>query len=276
MNPTFPRKVRTIWLSDVHLGIRQSRADKLLEFLDHHDPEYLYLVGDIVDGLRLRRRWYWDERSMQVFHRILELSRQGTRVVYLPGNHDAFLRTFIGLNIEGIRLEAEAVHTLADGRRMLVIHGDAYERQNPCHPAAYAVGEALYEGLYRLDHVINRLVRPLTGNTLPLCSWVKDKAKKATNFIQHYEDFMTETAQARGVDGVICGHIHHAQNSGRNPVAYFNSGDWVENCTALVEHPDGEIDVVHWLEESETGRMPAAGARPLRPASGAFGEPALG
>jgi UDP-2,3-diacylglucosamine pyrophosphatase LpxH len=243
------RRFRTIWISDVHLGTRGCNADMLIDFLDSTDSETMYLVGDIIDGWRLRKRFYWPSAHNDIVWRILKRAKRGTRIVYIPGNHDEMLRPYAGLHFGGVEIVRNAIHTTADGRRLLVLHGDEFDTIMLAHRWLAYVGDAAYEGLMRLNYVVNR-VRTWMG--LPywsLSKMAKHRVKNAIEFISKFEEVVAHEAGQRGVDGVVCGHIHNAEVRDIEGVAYFNDGDWVEGCTALVEHFGGRMEVLHWADE---------------------------
>lgn len=243
------RKFRTIWISDIHLGTRGCNADMLIDFLDSTDSETMYLVGDIIDGWRLKKRFYWPSAHNDIVWRILKRAKGGTRIVYIPGNHDEMLRPYAGLHFGGVEIARNAIHTTADGRRLLVLHGDEFDTIMLAHRWLAYVGDAAYEGLMRLNYVVNR-VRTWMG--LPywsLSKMAKHKVKNAVEFISKFEEVVAHEAGQRGVDGVVCGHIHNAEIREITGIEYYNDGDWVEGCTALVEHEDGRMQVLHWADE---------------------------
>ena len=240
------RYCRTIWLSDLHLGTPGCRADYLLDFLRAHRAEALYLVGDILDGWRLRRQWYWPQSHNDVVQKILRAARKGTRVVYIPGNHDAVSRQFVGLSFGGIEVVDEAIHVTARGQRLWVTHGDLFDAVMQHAGWAAHLGSWLYELLLKLNRWTNA-VRLRVG--LPYWSmsqYVKHRVKDAVNFISQFEQVMAAEARRRGCDGVICGHIHKAEIRDIDGVLYCNDGDWVESLTALVETREGDLEIVHW------------------------------
>lgn len=243
------RKYRTIWISDVHLGTRGCNAELLIDFLDSCDSETLYLVGDIIDGWRLKRKFYWPAAHNDIVWRLLKRARRGTRIVYIPGNHDEMFRQFSGLNFGGIEIRRAAFHDTADGRRLMVLHGDEFDAVMLSHRWLAFVGDAAYELMMRLNHGVN-LARRLLG--LPywsLSKVAKHKVKNAVEFIGRYEEVVARAAASRKVDGVVCGHIHTAEHRMIDGIEYWNDGDWVEGCNALVEHADGRMEILHWPEE---------------------------
>ncbi len=246
------RRYRSIWISDVHLGTRACKADFLLDFLRHTECESLYLVGDIVDGWRLRRSWYWPQAHNDVVQKLLRKARKGTRVVYIPGNHDEGARQFIGQQFGGIPVMQDAVHEAADGRRYLVIHGDQFDVVVRRAKWLAHIGDKAYVTLLGLNTGVNAIRRRLGFRYWSLSAYLKQKAKSAVEYVGRYETVLSEEARRRGVDGVICGHIHTAEIKDMNGIVYANDGDWVESCTALVEHESGELEIITWSDFSET------------------------
>lgn len=243
------RRFRTIWISDIHLGTRGCNADMLIDFLDSTDSETMYLVGDIIDGWRLKRRFYWPAAHNDIVWRILKRAKRGTRIVYIPGNHDEMFRQFTGLNFGGVEIRRTAIHKTADGRRLLVLHGDEFDTIMLAHRWLAHVGDFAYEMLMRLNYVVNRVRARLDLPYWSLSKHAKHKVKNAVEFISKFEEIVAHEAGVRGVDGVVCGHIHTAEVRDIGGVEYYNDGDWVEGCTALVEHFDGRMEVLHWADE---------------------------
>jgi UDP-2,3-diacylglucosamine pyrophosphatase LpxH len=243
------RKFRTIWISDVHLGTRGCAADLLIDFLDYTDSETMYLVGDIIDGWRLKKKFYWPATHNDIVWRIMKRAKRGTRVVYVPGNHDEMFRQFSGLSFGGVEIKRQAIHKTADGRRVLVVHGDEFDAIMLSHRWIAFFGDQAYSTLMRCNHVVNKVRRWLGKPYWSLSKTAKQKVKNAVEFISRFEDAVAHEAAARGVDGVVCGHIHHAELRELSGVAYYNDGDWVEGCTALVEHFDGRMEILNWVDE---------------------------
>ncbi|MES0873847.1 UDP-2,3-diacylglucosamine diphosphatase [Sinimarinibacterium thermocellulolyticum] len=241
---------RTIWISDVHLGTPGCKAAHLVDFLKHHTCDHLYLVGDIVDGWKLRSGWYWPQEHTNVVRKILTKAKRGTRVHYVTGNHDEFLRKFVDykLQIGNIRLVNEAVHQTADGRRLLVIHGDLFDVITRYHRWIAMAGDALYEGTMRFNFWFNRARAMLGMRYWSLSAFAKQHVKTAVNIVSTFEDSLARECRRRGFDGVVCGHIHHADARDIGGVSYYNCGDWVESCTALTEDNNGRIQVVRWVQ----------------------------
>jgi len=241
-------RVRTAWISDVHLGTPGCQAQALLDFLKHVDCDTLFLVGDIIDGWQLRRAWYWPQAHNDVVQKLLRNARKGTRVVFIPGNHDEFARGFVGHNFGGIDVADEWVHTTADGRKLWVTHGDLYDGVIQVARWLALLGDTLYEFTLKLNRHLNSW-RARAG--LPywsLSKYLKLKVKRAVSYVGDFEHALAKEARKRGVDGVVCGHIHHAEMRQVDGILYANDGDWVESLTTLVEHPDGRLEVLHWAD----------------------------
>ncbi len=242
---------RAIFISDVHLGTRGCKASFLLDFLRWTESDYLYLVGDLVDGWRLRKSWYWPQAHNDVVQKLLRKARKGTKLFYIPGNHDEGLRDFCDTQFGGVSLIREAVHETADGRRLLVMHGDAFDGVVRYAKWLALLGDWAYDVAIRLNHMFNVARRHLGYPYWSLSAYLKFKVKNAVQFIGDYADTISAEARRRGVDGVVCGHIHHAEIRDLGGVLYCNDGDWVESCTALVEHHDGRLEIVRWMELRE-------------------------
>lgn len=239
-------RYRTIFLSDLHLGAKSAQADLLLDFLKHHDAETIYLVGDIVDGWQLKKGWHWPQAHNDVVQKLLRKARKGARVIYVPGNHDEFARAYTGLTFGGIDVVPEIVHESADGRKFLVIHGDQFDIV-VCNARWLALlGDWAYQLAIAANTWFNRLRRTFGVGYWSLSAWAKMKVKNAVNFIGDYEKTLASEAARRGMDGVICGHIHHATIRMIDNIVYVNTGDFVESCSAIVEHADGRMEIVYW------------------------------
>jgi len=243
------RQFRTVWISDVHLGTKGCNAEILIDFLDSTDSETMYLVGDIIDGWRLKKKFYWPASHNDIVWRILKRARRGTRIVYIPGNHDEMFRQFSGLNFGGVEIRRAAFHDTADGRRLMVLHGDEFDAIMLAHRWLAFVGDTAYHLLMRASHWVNLVRRRLGLPYWSLSKMAKHKVKNAVEFISRYEEVVARAAAERGVDGVVCGHIHTAEFRRIGDVEYWNDGDWVEGCNALVEHFDGRMEILHWPEE---------------------------
>lgn len=243
-----PLRYRTIWISDVHLGTPGCQAKRLLEFLRATESETLYLVGDIVDGWQLRRRWFWDQDHNNIVQLVLKKAKKGTQVIFVPGNHDESVRQFIDLDFGGIQIRDELVHVTADNRHMLVLHGDRFDGVIACAKWLAYVGDSLYTMILKWNQIFNYW-RARAG--LPywsLSQYLKLKVKNAVSYISSFEDALAAEARKRGLDGVICGHIHKPEIREIDGILYCNDGDWVESLSALVEDADGSLRLVTWGE----------------------------
>ena len=248
-------RYRTIFVSDSHLGTAGCNADLLLNFLKRHECDTLYLIGDIVDGWALRKGWYWPQAHSDVVRAILKMAKHGTRVIYVPGNHDEHFRDYVGLDFGGIELAADHVHTAADGRRLLVIHGDQFDNVVLYHKWLAFLGDGAYTLLLKSNGWVNR-IRTLFGYPYwSLAAHMKKRVKNAVQFISRFEEVVAHAAAERGVDGVVCGHIHSAEIRRFGDITYYNDGDWVESCTALVEEADGAMRIVDWAEHCRMEAM---------------------
>jgi len=250
------KQFRTLFISDVHLGSRAAKADYLIDFLRHHEAETIFLVGDIVDGWRLRRSWHWPQSHNDVVQKLLRQARKGASITYIAGNHDEFLRMFQGVHFGGIVVADRAIHTGADGKRYLVIHGDQFDTVVMNMRWLAYLGDRAYELAMLTNRLVARVRRAFKLPYWSFSSWAKVKVKQAVNFIGAFQDVLTEEARRSEVDGVICGHIHHAAIETMDGVQYINTGDWVESCTAVVEHFDGRMEIIHWPHIVATTPLP--------------------
>jgi len=237
---------RAVFISDAHLGTRGAQAEALAGFLRSMTTEHLFLVGDMIDGWRLRRSWYWDAAHDEVLRLVLRHARSGAAVTYVPGNHDEILRRWLGLEVAGVRLARESEHTTADGRRLLVMHGDEFDSVVRYAPFLALLGDWAYAQALVLNRHFNAARRRLGYPYRSLSQWLKRQVKGAVKAIDRFEGALAGEARRRGFDGVVCGHIHHAEMRTVDGILYLNDGDWVESCTALVEHPDGRLELVDW------------------------------
>lgn len=246
-------RYRTIWLSDTHLGTRGCQAQALLDFLDAHDCDYLYLVGDIIDFWRLKRAPHWTQLHSDVIRMVLSKARAGTVVTLVPGNHDEYLRRFCDLQLGNIMVTEEAIHRTVDGRLLLVVHGDQFDGITRCHRWLALSGDVGYEALLVLNRWFNRGRRLLRLPYWSLSAYVKGKVKRAVNFITAFETALAHEAQRRNLHGVVCGHIHHAEIREIEGILYCNTGDWVESCTALAERADGALELLSMAPATVSG-----------------------
>ena len=240
-------QVRTIFVSDVHLGTRACQAERLLDFLRSYTAEALYLLGDIIDFDALGRSIYWSAAHNTVVQKILRRARHGERITLVPGNHDALLREYAGASFGDIRISAEAIHVAADGCRYLLVHGDAFDPAGRRSRLIAALGDFGYTALLRLNRHLSWCRRRLGATGYwSLSAYVKHRIRRAADYIAEYEHAVAQAARAHGVDGVICGHIHVAAIKPVHGIAYVNCGDWVDSCSAIVEHLDGRLELVRW------------------------------
>jgi UDP-2,3-diacylglucosamine pyrophosphatase LpxH len=245
---------RSIFVSDVHLGTKDCQADRLNNFLKHNSCDTLYLVGDIIDAWRIQQnKWRWKQSHTNVVRRVLGHARRGTRVVFIAGNHDEFLRPMIpyGFSFGLIEIHNQIEHIGADGRHYLVVHGDLFDGITRLAPWIAFLGDKAYDFVLGLNNKFNWIRRRLGFGYFSLSKFLKHKVKKAVDFIFKFEENLADYCKKRGFDGVICGHIHHAEIKEINGVTYMNDGDWVESCTALVEHWDGRWEIVTWTKEKD-------------------------
>jgi len=245
------QRYRAVFISDLHLGTPGCQAKALLEFLKSHRSDYLYLVGDIVDGWQLRRRWFWPQAHNDVVQKLLRSARKGCHVVYVPGNHDEFARQFVNHRFGDIEVVEETVHTTADGRQLWIIHGDYFDGVVQCAKWLAYLGDNLYEFTLKLNRHLNNLRGRLGLPYWSLSAYLKHKVKKALNYVTDFEAAVAHEARRRGHQGVVCGHIHRAEMRDIGGVLYCNDGDWVESRTALVEHHDGRLELVQWIETQD-------------------------
>ena len=251
-------RYRTVWISDVHLGTRGCNASLLLDFLQSIECRTLYLVGDIVDGWRLRKGWYWPDAHNEVVRRVLKMAHRDTRVVFIAGNHDEMLRPYAGMTFGGIELALEAIHVTADNRRLLITHGDAFDGVVLYARWLAFLGDKAYGILLRANVAFNAVRRALRLPYWSLSAYLKRRVKNAVQYVSSFEEAVAHEAALRGVDGVVCGHIHCAEIRQLGDVTYYNDGDWVESCTALVEEHDGTMRLIDWAAEAAAARAPAA------------------
>ncbi len=246
--PMTTRRYRTIFLSDIHLGTRGCKAEFLLDFLRWNEAETIYLVGDIVDGWRLKRSWYWPQAHNDVVQKLLRKARKGARIIYVPGNHDEAFRDYTGTHFGGVEVRVDDIHETADGKRLLVLHGDAFDGIVRYAKWLALLGDWAYNVCLATNHWFNVVRRRLGFPYWSLSAFLKNKVKNAVQYVDNFERAVADEAQRRKVDGVVCGHIHKAEIREIEGVTYMNDGDWVESCTALVEHPDGTMEIIHWAD----------------------------
>jgi UDP-2,3-diacylglucosamine pyrophosphatase LpxH len=246
-----PREYRTLFISDLHLGTKGCQVGQLLHFLVNHEADTIYLVGDIIDGWQLDHRWYWPEEHNAVLRLLKAKAENGSRVVYLPGNHDEFVRAYVGNKTDSLEIHESVVHEAADGKRYLVVHGDCFDPvQQQARWLAF-IGDNAYVFALAVNTFVNGIGRRFGLPYWSFSNWAKMKIKGAVNFIGHYEQELVAAARENNVDGVVCGHIHRAAMHDEFGLRYVNCGDWVESCTAVVEHDDGRMEIINWANLSE-------------------------
>ena len=257
-------QVRTAWISDLHLGTPGCQAEALLDFLRHVECETLYLVGDIIDGWQLRRSWYWPQAHNDVVQKILRKARKGVRVIFVPGNHDEFARRYVAHNFGGVDVVEDGLHVTADGRRLWITHGDLFDGVIQCARWLAHAGDIAYEATLKVNRWFNRARARLGLPYWSLSRYLKLKVKRAVSYVGDFESAVAREARRRGADGVVCGHIHHAELREIDGILYANDGDWVESLSALVEWPDGRLEIVDWSKRhAPRHRAPRAAAQPV-------------
>jgi UDP-2,3-diacylglucosamine pyrophosphatase LpxH len=240
-------KVRSIFLSDIHLGTRGCQADRLLDFLREFESDHLFLIGDIIDFWSMGRSIQWSAKQNTVVQKILRRARHGEKVVFIPGNHDEAMREYSGTLFGDILIAFEWLHVTADGKRLLLTHGDQFDQVTRHHRWLAILGDAGYDLLVRLNGWLSWWRRTLgIGGYWSLAGYAKRKVKSAVTFIFDFEDSVIRSVRDRGLNGVVCGHIHSAAIKEVGELLYVNCGDWVDSCTAIVEHLDGRLELVEW------------------------------
>lgn len=268
-----PLRYRSIFISDVHLGTRDARVEYLLDFLEHVECDHLFLDGDIFDIWKMRtNRWHWPMLNNRLLQTFMALAAKGTEVIYVPGNHDEFFRDYLGADMGGVRVCREYRHKLADGREALILHGDEFDTVVRHSRLLKFIGNAGYEVLMWANRASHRIRRWFGKGYWSLSLAIKQQVPNARIYIQKFEAAAIHHARTQNADVIVCGHIHHANLREEDGVTYANSGDWVEHCTALVEHDDGQLELLRWAEESVErldARTPVSDSVPLedRPTS---------
>lgn len=251
-----PLRFRAIFISDIHMGTRRAKTEALLDFLRETESDQLYLVGDLIDNWSLRKAWHWDQFHNDVIQKLLRKARKGTKLAYIPGNHDENFRDFVNLRFGRVAILEDAVHVGASGRRYLVLHGDKFDGIVCVAPWLARLGDTAYELSMKMNSVVNRIRRWFRLPYWSLSAHLKYKVKKAVEFISRFEEAVVREARARDCQGVICGHIHTPVDRVIDGIHYLNDGDWVESCTALVEHHDGRFEIVDWKLRSSSFAIP--------------------
>ncbi|WP_166423963.1 UDP-2,3-diacylglucosamine diphosphatase [Paraglaciecola sp. 20A4] len=246
---------RTVWLSDIHLGSKDCKAEYLLDFLNHSTIETLYLVGDIIDMWAMSKQFRWPDAHNQVLHKLMCLSKEDTRVVYLPGNHDAPLQKYAGITFGEIEITREIIHTTADGRKLLVLHGDQFDQEVCFGPLQSWIGDKAYDFLLFINRWYNGARAALKFPYWSLAGYLKSHIKEANKAITRYKHACVNRAVQMNLDGVICGHIHHPQVDDIHGIKYYNDGDWIENCSALTELPCGDMKLVYWTQTAHASNL---------------------
>jgi UDP-2,3-diacylglucosamine pyrophosphatase LpxH len=266
--------VRSIFISDVHLGTRGCQAERLLDFLKDYESENLFLVGDIIDFWAMNRGIHWTPAQNTVVQKILRRARHGQQVMLIPGNHDEAMREYDGISFGDILVRHEYIHVTADGKRYLVLHGDEFDQVTRYHRWLAVIGDVGYNLLVRLNASLSRLRRLLRRpGYWSLAGYAKSRVKRAVSFIFDFEDSLIHAVRERGLDGVICGHIHSAALRQVDSVTYVNCGDWVDSCTAIVEHHDGRMELVRaWQPAATTSSLPVTAAPDAVPPAPTFGD----
>ncbi len=251
------RQHRTLWISDVHLGTKDCQAQALIKFLAHNEAQTIYLVGDIIDGWQLKKRWYWPQAHNDVIQKLLRKARKGTRIVYITGNHDMFIREFIehlddgsaqipSIEMGGIEFMDEAIHTTADGRKIWVLHGDLFDGVVQNMQWLAKIGDELYMFALKANRWLNLWRAKLGLHYWSLSQFLKDRVKNAVSYIDDFETAVAAEAKRKGCQAVLCGHIHKANIRDIDGVTYLNSGDWVESLTAVAEDAQGQLSILQW------------------------------
>jgi len=252
------RKVRALFLSDIHLGSRACRAEQLLSFIKDYDHEYIFLIGDIVDFWAMSRSVYWPAPHNTVVQKILKKARHRVKVFLIPGNHDEALREYVGSSFGDIMIVREHIHTAADGRRYILLHGDEYDQVTTYHRWVSILGDVSYHLLVHLNRVLSLIRRKLgVSGHWSLADYAKRNVLRAVSFISDFENSVVHNVKRRGLDGVICGHIHTPAIKRIDGITYINCGDWVDSCTAIVEHYDGRMQLVRWTQPAASAVSPA-------------------
>ena len=263
--PEMTKRYRAIFISDIHLGTRRAQSEAFLDFLGNTESEYLYLVGDIIDSWSLRQHWHWQQSHNDVVQKLLRKARKGTKLIYIPGNHDENFRDFVNLRFGRVAVQEETIHLTATGKRYLVLHGDKFDGVVCFAPWLAKLGDQAYEVSMSLNAVVNKVRRFFRLPYWSLSAFLKYKVKKAVEFLSRFEEAVVRDAKLRHCDGVICGHVHTPDDRMIDGIHYLNDGDWVESCTALVEHHDGRFEIINWY-----GRVAAL---VLQPAAKAQNKP---
>ena len=240
---------RSAWISDTHLGNKDCKASYLLDFLDNLECNTLYLVGDIIDIWSLSKSFHWPPLHSQILRKLIDKSRDGCKIIYVPGNHDLSFREYISENFGGIEVHRNYVHTSPHGKRYIIMHGDEFDNVIRFNPLLKIIGDHAYDFLLFLNRCNAGLRKWLRRDYWSLAGYIKTRIGKAMKAITTYENAALDMARTQGFDGIICGHIHHPNLRYENGTLYCNDGDWIENCTSMIEHHDGRLEIIHWSEQ---------------------------
>ena len=246
-----PHRYRTIWISDTHLGSKECRGEYLLNFINSIECEHLYLLGDIIDIWSYKKNKYWPQIHTDIIRSILDKARNGTRVSYIPGNHDELIKDYTGSMFGDVEILDRHIHETADGKKLLLLHGDEFDHLIQYSKLLCKLGDWSYSGLLKINQIVNFARRRMGIPYWSFSSYLKKRVKSAREHIERFECIVTAEAKHHMVDGVVCGHIHHAELRMRDDILYCNDGDWVESCTAMVEHHDGKLEIIHWTEQKQ-------------------------
>ena len=246
---------RSVWLSDIHLGCKDCKAELLLDFLQHHEMQTLYLVGDIIDFWAMKRQVNWPDSHTQVLKLLQQKARQGTRIIYLPGNHDENLKPYAGMTFENIEVHRRFIHKTAQGKQLLILHGDDFDAQVCCGKFEAWLGDKLYDFLLFLNRHLHRYRKRRGFHYWSLASYIKSRVKGAQAAMQRYRQAALSEAKSLQLDGVVCGHIHQPELDEQDGMIYCNDGDWVENCSALTESATGELELVFWTQTKHWAQL---------------------
>ncbi|AJQ96082.1 UDP-2,3-diacylglucosamine diphosphatase [Gynuella sunshinyii] len=248
---------RTIWISDTHLGNKNTQAGLLADFLDSTESEKLFLLGDIVDLWKMSKKGHWPKAHQDVLKKIFDKARAGTEVIYIPGNHDPFFRDFNGLGIGHISIHEEYIHQTANGQKLLLLHGDRFDEEITCARWLFHFADFLYESIITVNRHLNRIRARLNRPYWSLSGALKIRSKKVRSYITEFEQKVIAYGKEQGVDGVVCGHIHQPKLDRINGLIYANDGDWLESCSALVETTDGKLQLMDWSIKTAHHLQPA-------------------
>lgn len=243
------KQFNAVWLSDIHLGCKDCKAEFLLDFLDKVNADVIYLVGDIVDFWALEKRFHWPDSHNQLAYKLMDLARSGCRIVYVPGNHDEKVRKYVGLTFSDIEIHREFEHTTLEGKRLLIAHGDDFDAEVCLGKWHALIGDVMYDFLLFLNRWCYWLRGKLGFGYWSLAGYIKSKVKGANQAIERYKKAAVDYAREKGMDGIVCGHIHQPGLEEIDGMLYCNDGDWIENCTVLVENQDGSLELLYWTEQ---------------------------